>query len=64
MNGSWVDPRDNEMKQLQRTLQEKESLLENEQMKVQNVTSMYQQMQREIAEAKQREQRIKNDFQV
>ena len=64
VNGSWVDPQTKELKELQRAVQEKDAQLDTQKYQVEQLTGRYQQIQREIAEAKQREQRIKNDFQV
>jgi len=63
VNGSWVDPQTKELKELQRAVQEKDAQLDTQKYQVEQLTGRYQQIQREIAEAKQREQRIKNDFQ-
>ena len=64
VNGSWVDPQTNEMKQLQRSLADREMQLEVEQARVKDMNNRYQAIQRELGESKNQNQRLRNDFQV
>jgi len=61
-NGSWVDPQTNEMKQLQRALEESGKALEFEQAKVKDMSGRFQQMQRDLGESKGQMARLRSDY--